>query len=478
MEQLSTLDAGFLEAEDSDRHVSLAVGGVLVIEGPMPDTHLLGASIGERILKMPRFKQVLRTHLLDLSPPEWVEHKKFDVSHHIRHAALPQPGDDETLFRFVADVMERRLDRDRPLWECWIIEGLADGRWALLMKIHHCIADGIATIHMFSGIGDNGEGPNYLTKVRAARGANDKSPNLPSLSLNPLNWLGGVRNLATSATSAAMLALEGALEVTGGLLRPAAASSLNGPVSTMRRFSSARVSLENVQTVCDAFGVTINDVALAAITDSFRAALVRRGVQPRPNSLRTLVPVSTRSNDALDVTDNRVSLMLPFLPVDKEEPEAQLLAVHRRLSKAKSSGQREAGSIFIAAANVVPFPFTAWAVRALTKLPQRGVVTLATNVPGPRKRMRILGREVVRVVPIPPIALQLRTGIAILSYADELVFGITGDFDGAPDVAELAKGIEQGVAKLVSSSSPTILATDDDHRRCRRFGDSCAHRAK
>jgi diacylglycerol O-acyltransferase len=221
----------------------------------------------------------------------------------------------------------------------------------------------------------------------------------------------------------------------------------------MRRISAAQVSLRDVRNICDTFGVTINDVALAAITDSFRAALLRRGERPRRNSLRTLVPVSIRSNDALGVPDNRVSLMLPFLPVEKEDPVEQLRAVHRRLSRTKGSGQREAGAVFVAAASVVPFPFTAWAVRVLTKLPQRGVVTLATNVPGPRQRMRIMGREVVRVVPIPPIALQLRTGIAILSYADDLVFGITGDFDTAADIDELARGIEAAVARLAAWSA-------------------------
>ena len=127
MEHLSTLDAGFLEAEDSDRHISLAVGGISVIDGPMPDFDSLRAAIGERILKVPRFRQVLRTHLLDLGPPEWVEAANLDLSHHIHRAALPYPGDDEALFRFAADVMERRLDRERPLWACWIIEGLPDG---------------------------------------------------------------------------------------------------------------------------------------------------------------------------------------------------------------------------------------------------------------------------------------------------------------------------------------------------------------
>ncbi len=458
MDHLTTLDAGFLEAEDSDRHISLAVGGLSVIEGPTPDFETFAAAIADRVTQIPRFTQVLRTHLLDLSPPEWVENKLFDVSHHIHRAALPHPGDDDALFRFVAEAMERRLDRDRPLWECWFIEGLADGHWAILMKMHHCIADGISSMHMMSGLSDNGEGASFATDIRAARQHEDESEDVPKPNLNPMSWVGGAWRMAANATGAVSLAFEGALEVTAGLLRPAATSSLNGPVSAMRRFSSARVSLEDVAEVRQAFGVTVNDVALAAITGSYRAALLRRGEQPRRNSLRTLVPVSIRSNDAVDIPDNRVSLMLPFLPVDKQDPEEQLRAVHRRLSRAKTSGQREAGGIVIAAASVMPFPFTAWAVRALTKLPQRGVVALATNVPGPRSRMRIMGREVMRVVPVPPIALQLRTGIAILSYADELVFGITGDFDTAPDVNDLARGIEHGVQELValSRAKPTV----------------------
>lgn len=458
MDHLKALDAGFLEAEDSDRHISLAVGGLSILQGPLPEFSELAAGLSERIMAVPRFRQILRTHLLDLNPPEWIDHKTFDISHHIHRAALPQPGDDATLFRFVADIMERRLDRERPLWECWIIEGLEGGHWALLMKIHHCIADGIATMHLFAGLSDDGNSPDYTNEIRAAHDSQKTRYSPAKFSLNPLVWASGMWNLTASLTNSALLALEGAVEVTSGLLRPSATSSLNGPVTNMRRITSARVELGDVKAICNAFGVTVNDVALAAITDTYRAALVRRGEQPRRTSLRTLVPVSIRSNDAADVADNRVSLMLPFLPVDKEDPVEQLRAVHRRLTKAKASGQREAGSVFLAAANMVPFPLTAWVVRALTKLPQRGVATLATNVPGPRQRMSVMGREVVRVVPIPPIALQLRTGVAILSYADELVFGITADYDATPDVDELARGIEASVDRLVG------LATGhDDH---------------
>jgi WS/DGAT/MGAT family acyltransferase len=204
--------------------------------------------------------------------------------------------------------------------------------------------------------------------------------------------------------------------------------------------------------VCHAFDVTINDVALAAITDSYRAAMIRRGECPGPESLRTLVPVSVRSLDAIGTIDNRVSAMLPCLPVDEHDPVRQLQTVHRRLTRAKGGGQREAGSLFVAAVNLLPFGVTAWIMRALALLPQRGVVTVATNVPGPRQPLQVLGRRVIRVVPIPPIALGLRTGIAILSYVEDLVFGITADYEAVPDIDELAEGIRRAVTRLAALS--------------------------
>lgn len=448
VEHLTNLDAGFLEAEDSDRHVR----GLSILEGPMPDIDALLTGVADRVADIPRFRQVLRTHLLDLGPPEWEDDPDFDLSHHVHLAALPSPGDDAALHRFVGEVMGRRLDRDRPLWECWVVEGLDDDRWAVLIKIHHCIADGIATMHLFARLGDTANAPGYDSEIRAAKQAAAGPFSLPEFGLNPVRWAGGMWRAATAATRVGVLAVGGALQVTSGILRPAETSSLNGPVSAMRRFSAAAVKLDDVARICDAFGVTVNDVALAAITSSYRAALERRGETPKRTSLRTLVPVSIRSNDAADRTDNRVSLMLPTLPADEEDPVEQLQAVHRRLSRAKGSGQREAGGIFVAMSNLVPFPVTAWAVRALTRLPQRGIVTLATNVPGPREPMTIMGRRVIRVLPVPPIAMRLRTGVAILSYADELVFGILGDFDAASDVDQLARGIESAVDALVAAA--------------------------
>ncbi|MGO9031057.1 WS/DGAT/MGAT family O-acyltransferase [Mycobacterium sp.] len=452
MAHLTPLDAAFLEAEDSDPHVSLAIGVVAVVEGPIPDYGSLVSWLGERMLSTPRFKQVLRTHPLDLGPPEWIEDVNLDLSHHLHRAALPHPGDDSALFRLAADVMERRLDRDRPMWECWIIEGLTDDRWAILTKIHHCIGDGVAVTHILAGLFDDGDAS--ATDIRPTTEPAQHGTRLPQLSLNPLDWVSGIWHASADVTTAAARAFEVAVEIAGGLLHPAPVSSLMGPVTNMRRYSAARVSLRDVAKVRQTFDVTINDVALAAITDSFRATLIRRGEQPRRNSLRTLVPVSVRSNDALDKTDNRVSLMLPYLPVEKADPAEQLRAVHARLARTKASGQRQAGSVIVSAANLIPFPLTAWTVRALARLPQRAVVTVATNVPGPRQRLQVMGHDIVHLLPIPPIALRVRTGIAIFSYADDLVFGIIADYDAAPDVDELAQGVERAVARLVALSAP------------------------
>jgi WS/DGAT/MGAT family acyltransferase len=441
MEHLSTLDAGFLEAEDSDRRVSLAIGALAVLDGPIPDHEPLMSTLGERIGHCPRFAQRLRRRPFDLGAPEWVHDDDFDLAHHVRRIAVPAPGEDQQLYGLVAEVMSWRLDRTRPLWEIWVIDGLSGNRWAMLMKVHHCIADGIAAAHMLAGLSDNGIGDTFPGHRRsvgepAGQGALWRT-------VHPANWIPMVRGT--------MRTLQGAAEVTAGLLRPAP-SSLNGSLTNLRRYGAARVSLDDVKRVCQTFEVTINDVALAALTESYRAMLLRRGEQPAPDALRTLVPVSVRSADALDKTDNRVSLMLPHLPVDEDHPVQRLRAVHARLSRTKATGQHRAGSLAVAAANRVPFALTSLALRVVTRLPQRGVVALATNVPGPHETLQIMGRPVVQVLPIPPIAMQLRTGVAILSYGDELFVGILADFDAVPDVAELARGVEVAVNRLVASS--------------------------
>ncbi|MHA7650409.1 wax ester/triacylglycerol synthase family O-acyltransferase [Mycobacterium sp. ML4] len=451
MEHLTALDAAFLEVEDSDPHVSLAIGGVSIVEGPPPAHEEFVEAFAERVRSIPRCTQVLKTHPLDIGPPEWVDDPHFDVSRHLHRLAVPHPGGDAELFEIVADVMERRLDRERPLWDCFIIEGLSDDRWAVLTKLHHCIADGIATTQMMAKFSDEGGGESFATEIHAAKEPEHRWWDV-KVSLNPLSWASALARGAVDAASAVEHAALGAAELTASMLTSAPDTSLSGSVTTRRRYRAARVRLADLHEVGDAFDVTINDVALAAITASYRQILLDRGETPGRASLRTLVPVSMRGVNHFNMTDNQVSAMLPLLPVDEADPVTQLELVHKRLLHAKSSGQSEGGSAMLSATKAVPFMFSAWLVRLLSHLPQKAVVALATNVPGPRAEQRLLGRRVLEILPIPPIALQLRTGIAMVSYADHFVFGITGDYDAAPDLDALASGIEAGVARLLEIS--------------------------
>jgi diacylglycerol O-acyltransferase / wax synthase len=456
VEQLNTLDAGFLMAEDSDRNVSLAIGGIAIIDGSVPDFEEFKSVLAQRIQAIPRCTQMLRTQPFDVGAPHWVDDPGFDLSRHVRRAAVPQPGGDTELFGVVADVLERRLHRDRPLWECWVIEGLKGNRWAMLMKIHHCMADGISAIRILSRLCDDIEGDAFARPVakRTTRRPHLKPVPDQTPRNNPLSNLW---RTASGITDAAARTVGGTVDIATSLLWPTPGSSLVGPVTAMRRYRAVRVPLADVEQVCRKFDVTINDVALAAITEGFRSVLFHRGEEPRPDSLRTLVPVSVRSADALDKPGNRLSIMLPYLPVDEGDPIQQLLTVHSRLTRTKQGGQRQAGNMAVSATSYVPFMLSSWLIRLLTRLPQRGIVTLATNVPGPHRRLEMMGHKVARLMPIPPIALQLRTGVAILSYADDLVFGITADYDAGSDIDELADGIKIAVARLDMLTQDSLL---------------------
>ena len=163
-EKLTALDAGFLEAEDADPHVSMAIGALAMLEGPCPQTEAFTATMAERIHQIPRCTQVLQAHGWDLEAPEWRKDEAFDVRHHVRRTAVPLPGDARALFGVVAEIMERRLERSRPLWECWMIDGLPDGQWAIVIKIHHCMADGISA-------GAPGSDPQSGQEIRCADAA-------------------------------------------------------------------------------------------------------------------------------------------------------------------------------------------------------------------------------------------------------------------------------------------------------------------
>src|ERR1700760_3842347 len=246
-------------AEDSDRNVSLAIGGVAIIEGSAPDFEKFKGVLAERIKTIPRCTQMLRTQPFDIGAPRWVDDPGFDLSRHVRRVAVPRPGDDNELFRVVADVLERRLDRDRPLWECWVIEGLKGNRWAILMKAHHCMADGVAAMQILARLCDPIDGDVFTRPAMAKRGGR-RPKHLTPVPENPprSNPLSNLWRTATGITNTVTRTVGGATEIAGGLLRPTAGSSLVGPVTAMRRYRAVRVSLGDVEQVCRKFDVTIN----------------------------------------------------------------------------------------------------------------------------------------------------------------------------------------------------------------------------
>ncbi|HET9874718.1 MAG TPA: wax ester/triacylglycerol synthase family O-acyltransferase, partial [Mycobacterium sp.] len=394
MEQLTLLDAGFLHAEDADRHTNLGIGGLAILDGPMPDHDELMSTLGERIADCPRFAQRLRRRVFDLSAPQWIDDDNFNLAYHVRRIALPAPGTDDDLFRVVADVMSWRLDRDRPLWEIWVIDRLSDNRWAMLMKVHPCIADGVATVHILTGLSDNAVSggstprparPRHVGGHLAGVSAPEPAPHGLRLALPDVRRvLWGPAQIAAGTVAGVLQAgqaLRGSAEVVADLLRPA--SSLNGSLTSRRRYSAARVALDDVRQICRTFDVTVNDVALAALTESYRDMLVRRGERPQADSLRTLVPVSTPSPDGDHPTDTRQTVMMPYLPVEEDNPVLRLRMVHARLAGMNATAHHQVGSVVAAATQLLPFPVTAWAMNLLARLPQRSVVALAVNVPGP-----------------------------------------------------------------------------------------------
>jgi diacylglycerol O-acyltransferase / wax synthase len=438
MAQLTTLDTGLRAAQDPDRQASLAIGAVAIVDGAAPDYELLKRVLSERIQSMPRSTQVLRIHPFN-GAQQWIDDPGFDLSHHVRRVAIPRPGDDAELSRAIAHALERPLDLDRPLWECWVIEGLKGNQWAILMKIHHCLADGNSAAHLLTRLCDEADSDIFANHV----GSNHVSPSRSQ----KRSWAD-----ALWQTSAVVGTVTNTL---AGTIWSAVRTSSTGPATTRRRYRTVRVPLAAVDDVCGKFQVTSNDVALAAITEGFRTVLLHRGEQPRAGSLRTL-----------DKTDNRISVMLPYLPVEHDDPVQRLRTVHSRLNRPKQSNQRQTPGILDLATNYPPFILCTKVVQLLlSRLPQPGIVTLATNAPGPRHRLGLMGKTVQRLLPIPPTASQLSSGVAVLSYGDELVFGITADYDAAPELEQLAAGIERGMARLVALSHDSVLLFTADRRR-------------
>ena len=459
MDRLNPLDASFVDAEDADPHTSMAIASIAVFEGPAPGHEEVLAHLAGRLPLVPRYRQKLRTVPFRLGRPVWVDDPDFDLRYHVRRTALPAPGGDRELAELMARVMSQRLDRDHPLWEYWVAEGLAGGRWALISKVHHCMVNGVSGTDLYRVIFDASLEPSpSAAEDRTVRGEPSAVALAAQAALDaivlPAREVLALSGAAADPAGAARRAAEIARAVAklAPAARPAARSSLSGHIGRQRRYTWARASLEDVKTIKRQLGGTVNNVVLAAISGGFRTLLLARGEQPGPHMVRSLVPVSLRAPGEEDVYENQVSAVLADLPVHVADPAERLAAVRAELQTLKASKEAMVGEALTSLGRYTPFPLASWWVRLGFGLPQRDIVTVTTNVPGPRQPLYGMGRQILEIIPYVPIATTLRTGISIFTYSGNVTFGITGDFAANPDLDVLADGIEQGMAELLKAA--------------------------
>ena len=456
-DRLSALDAEFLYLEDGS--VQMSIAGACVFDGLPPSIDALRSLVASKLHLIPRYRQRVRTVPLELGRPVWVDDPDFDLGYHLRHTALPHPGDDAGFCALMGRIMSQQLDRERPLWEMWLVEGLSGGRWAIIFKVHHCMVDGIAGVGLLT----------VLLDVEPDHPLGAPVPWKPHAEPSRVHkvvesWAGltadisnGARTLPSSlahpvaAARTALATLEGAVRF-GERLIPTRKLSIEGPIGPHRVWAHSSASFDAVRTIRSAFGGTVNDVVLAAVSGGYRAVLLERGDDVSRAVVRSLVPVSTRHEDAKGVPDNRGSALLYELPVSLADPIDRLESVRVQMSGLKASHIAEAGEVVVSIVDLVP-PMvmglaTRTTIRSMHRFGQQSLNTVTTNVPGPQIPLYCLGREMLEYRPYVPISHGLRLGTAILSYNGQLFFGVTGDLKMTPDVALLATEAAAGIGEL------------------------------
>jgi WS/DGAT/MGAT family acyltransferase len=465
MHRLGPMDAQFIDAEDEDRHASFAIASIAIFEGPAPSYAEFLDAIAARLPLVPMYRRKLRKVPFRLGPPVWVDDPDFDLRYHVRHTALPAPGGRDQLTKLMARVMGQRLDRDYPLWEYWLVEGMKEGRWALISKVHHAMVDGVSGTDLYRVIFDLTPEPPALPAPVAAPVPAEPSglvlagrAGLDMLSL-PARALSSAAHRPSDVLHRATEAAQAAVLLAGSG-RAAASSSLCGPIGRQRRYAWARAPLSDIKAIKQALGGTVNDVVLAAITAGFRSLLLSRNEQPEPHMVPSLVPVSLRGPGEENVYDNRVSVLIADLPVEFADPADRLAAIRTEMAALKAGNEAAAGEVLVSIGRFTPYWLSSRLVRAAYRLPQREIVTVTTNVPGPRQPLYGMGRRLVEIVPYVPIASTIRLGVSIFSYCDQVTFGITGDYDTTPDIKVFARAIEKGVRELRKLADQRSAAAD------------------
>jgi diacylglycerol O-acyltransferase len=469
MHRMSPLDASFLHLED---HVTqLHIGSVAIFEGPAPPFDQMLEMVTGKLALVPRYRQVVRFVPLALGRPVWVDDHYFNLEYHVRRTALPAPGGERELRNLVGRVMSQQLDRAKPLWEMWMAEGLGEGRWALVSKVHHCMVDGVSGTDLLTVILDKERDPgspraDVWEPEPAPSGIQLLADALIERTVSPYEALRSARAALRAPRQFAGLVEDTTRSLIGmrGLVRRTPPSSLNGPIGPHRRWGWARSQLSDVKSVRATLGGTVIDVVLACITNGFRKLLLSRR-ESVDRAVRTMVPVSVRSPGERRTDNNRVSAMFAELPVGIEDPRERLALIRAQMEGLKESKQAVAGEVLTSLSGFAPPLLLALGERVATRVPQRNVNTVTTNVPGPQYPLYAAGRRLLEAFPYVPLGGRIRVGVAIFSYDGALNFGVTGDYDSAPDVGVLCEGIEEGMAELVNLAARPRAAAGRRPRR-------------
>jgi diacylglycerol O-acyltransferase / wax synthase len=459
VERLSRLDASFLYLEEPG--TPMHVGGLLVLDTPPGGVDALAALVEARLPLVPRYRQRVVEVPGQLANPVWVDDPEFNIDYHVRRSGLPRPGTEAQLLDLVSRLTSRPLDRKRPLWEVYLVEGLADGRVAVITKTHPALVDGLSAIDIGQVLLDVAPDAPDAPAPEPAPWKPRRPPGGAELVLQALDEY---RRRPSSAVETARAAITDVRStaarlggLAGGLLRtarqavlPAPNSPLNAPIGRQRRVALARAELDDIKTIRKAHGGTVNDVLLNVVTGALREWLLSRG-EPvvAGTSVRALVPISMRDDDA--GVGNRVSSYLVDLPVGEPNPRVRLTRLSYAMRGTAQQGRTVGADSLIALTGFAPPTLHALGARAARGLSRRLFNLVVTNVPGPQVPLYAAGSRMLEVFPVVPLASGQGLAVGMTSYHGRVFFGLNADRDSVGDVDVLADLIEQEVAELVEA---------------------------
>ena len=463
MDRLTAVDASFLSNETEASHMH--VGAILIFEGPPPLYVDLVEHVRGRLRQVPRFRQRLVVPPLEAGRPLWADDINFNLTYHVRHTGLPEPGGEEELKSLAARVFSQQLDRSKPLWELWLVQGLERDRFAILTKTHHAMVDGVSGVDIGTVlfdlepvpkppefVDDWVPSPQPSSPALVARAAKDAASTPVKLVERAIE---GVRNPETTARRVAE-GLEGLGEFIGALADPAPDVPLNQEIGPYRRFVWARSELATFKQIKDTLGGTVNDVVLAVVTGALRDWLHGRGIRTEGLELRALVPVSIRSEDERGNLGNKIAVMRGPLPVYVEDPVRRLRVVSEQMEGLKRSKQALGAEVISRFNDFAPPTLLAQASRV--NFSTRLFNLIVTNVPGPQLPLYVLGREMEEIFPVAFLPQNHGLAIAIMSYNGRIGFGLLADYDSMEDVEAIAEGIDSSLAELEEAAGAATAA--------------------